>query len=81
MPSLTGTLTPAPVKLEQFLKLTTFPIVIYYGDNIPATEHENPGAGHDKLKHKPSAGLCIDSYRLKRFTSGTISFCVIFPSD
>ena len=50
LPSLTGTLTPTPVKVEQFLKLTKFPIVIYYGDNIPATAHENPGQDNWRVR-------------------------------
>jgi pimeloyl-ACP methyl ester carboxylesterase len=50
MPSLTGTLTPTPVKMEQFLKLTKFPIVIYYGDNIPVTAHENPGQDNWRVR-------------------------------
>lgn len=50
MPSLTGTLTPTPIKMEQFLKLTKFPIVIYYGDNIPATAHENPGQDNWRVR-------------------------------
>lgn len=50
MPSLTGTLTPTSVKMKQFLKLTKFPIVIYYGDNIPATAHENPGQDNWRVR-------------------------------
>jgi pimeloyl-ACP methyl ester carboxylesterase len=36
MPSAAGTLSPEAVSLEDFRKLTRIPIVIYYGDNIPA---------------------------------------------
>ncbi len=50
MPSLTGTLTPTPVKLEQFLKLTKIPIIIYYGDNIPVAAHENPGQDNWRVR-------------------------------
>jgi pimeloyl-ACP methyl ester carboxylesterase len=50
MPSLTGTLTPTPVKMEQFLRLTKFPIVIYYGDNIPTNSHENPGQDNWRVR-------------------------------
>jgi hypothetical protein len=35
MPSAAGTLTPEPVPLADFKKLTRIPIVIYYGDNFP----------------------------------------------
>ena len=31
------------VPLEQFMPLTKIPIVIYYGDNIPAQPYANPG--------------------------------------
>jgi len=50
MQSLTGTLTPTPVKLEQFLKLTKIPIVIYYGDNIPLTASDNPGQDNWRVR-------------------------------
>lgn len=43
MPSSGGTLQAAGVPLEQFMALTRIPIVIYYGDNIPAQPHANPG--------------------------------------
>lgn len=35
MPSAAGTLSPEPVSLADFEKLTRIPIVIYYGDNFP----------------------------------------------
>lgn len=35
MPSLTGTLEGFPVPLDDFMKLTKIPVVVYYGDNIP----------------------------------------------
>lgn len=35
MPSAAGTLSPEPVSLAEFQKLTRIPIVIYYGDNFP----------------------------------------------
>jgi Alpha/beta hydrolase family len=38
-----GTLQATRVPLEQFMPLTRIPIVIYYGDNIPAQPHTNPG--------------------------------------
>ncbi|MDN3655451.1 alpha/beta fold hydrolase [Ferruginibacter paludis] len=38
-----GSLTPVAVPLQDFLKLTKIPIIIYYGDNIPTTQSPNPG--------------------------------------
>jgi hypothetical protein len=29
--------------MEDFLKLTRIPIILYYGDNIPSTPNANPG--------------------------------------
>lgn len=52
MPSLTGTLTPTPVTLEQFKKLTTMPIIIYYGDNIPTEASNNPGQDNWRVRLK-----------------------------
>lgn len=43
IPFTGGSLTPAAVPLPEFLKLTKIPIVIYYGDNIPASGSANPG--------------------------------------
>lgn len=37
------TVTPPSVPMEDFMKLTKIPIVIYYGDNIPDQPSENPG--------------------------------------
>lgn len=39
-----GSLTAAAVPLNDFLKLTKIPIIIYYGDNIPEQQSDNPGA-------------------------------------
>ena len=50
MPSAAGTLSPEPVPLADFEKLTRIPIVIYYGDNIPA---------------KPTAMPAQDSWRVR----------------
>lgn len=50
MPSATGTLSPTPVKIEDFQKLTRMPIIIYYGDNIPTEKNGYAGqqnAGQD----------------------------------
>jgi hypothetical protein len=38
-----GSLSAAVVPLSQFMLLTKIPIIIYYGDNIPATQSDNPG--------------------------------------
>ncbi len=38
-----GTLEAVGIPLEDFMKLTKIPIIIYYGDNIPATPNDNPG--------------------------------------
>lgn len=38
-----GTLSANAVPLSDFLKLTKIPIIIYYGDNIPAKPDRNPG--------------------------------------
>lgn len=43
MPSLTGTLTGTPIKMEEFKKLTKIPIVIYFGDYIPEKPTKNLG--------------------------------------
>ena len=43
MPSAGGTLTPTGVPMDDFLKLTKIPIIIYYGDNIPNDPNPNPG--------------------------------------
>lgn len=34
---------PPTVPLQEFMKLTTIPIVVYYGDNIPNEPSTNPG--------------------------------------
>jgi hypothetical protein len=38
-----GPLVASRVSMEDFLKLTNIPIIIYYGDNIPANPDPNPG--------------------------------------
>ena len=43
MPSAAGTLEAAGIPLQDFMKLTKIPIVIYYGDYIPAQPSLNPG--------------------------------------
>ena len=41
--SSAGPLNPVAVAKEDFLKLTEIPIIIYYGDYIPAAPDRNPG--------------------------------------
>jgi pimeloyl-ACP methyl ester carboxylesterase len=36
-------IVPPKVPMADFMKLTKIPIIIYYGDNIPAQSSENPG--------------------------------------
>ena len=43
MPSAAGTLEAVGIPLQDFMKLTKIPIVIYYGDYIPAQPSVNPG--------------------------------------
>lgn len=42
--SSAGTLEATAIPLEDFMKLTKIPIVIYYGDNIPDKPSKNSGA-------------------------------------
>lgn len=44
MESSSGALTASAIPMEDFMKLTKIPIIIYYGDNIPDQPSENPGA-------------------------------------
>lgn len=43
MPSSGGALQASGVPLPEFMALTKIPIVLYYGDNIPAQPTANPG--------------------------------------
>jgi hypothetical protein len=43
MPSAGGTLQAVSVSLSEFMTLTKIPIIIFYGDNIPAQPTTNPG--------------------------------------
>jgi len=43
MPSAGGALQAASVPLSEFVALTKIPIIIFYGDNIPAQPMANPG--------------------------------------
>ena len=38
-----GSLSAVAVPMPQFMSLTKIPIIIYYGDNIPAQQSDNPG--------------------------------------
>lgn len=42
--SSAGPLEAVGISKEEFLKLTKIPVIIYYGDNIPAKPDPNPGA-------------------------------------
>lgn len=50
MPSSAGTLKAEEIPLDDFMKLTKLPIVIYYGDNIPLTASENPGQDNWRVR-------------------------------
>lgn len=43
LPSSAGALVANSVSMEDFMKLTKIPIIIYYGDFIPEKQIENPG--------------------------------------
>lgn len=43
VPMAGGTMAAAGVPLAEFMPLTKIPIIIYYGDNIPAEQIANPG--------------------------------------
>lgn len=43
VPSSSGSLNPAAVSKDEFMKLTKIPIIIYYGDFIPEEMIDNPG--------------------------------------
>ncbi|MBU0994164.1 MAG: alpha/beta fold hydrolase [Proteobacteria bacterium] len=45
-----GTLEASGIPLPDFMKLTTIPIVIYYGDNIPEKPMENPGQDQWRIR-------------------------------
>jgi hypothetical protein len=38
-----GSLAAIGIPMSQFMTLTKIPIIIYYGDNIPPTQSDNPG--------------------------------------
>jgi len=50
MPSAAGTLKPEAVSTADFQKLTRIPVVIYYGDNIPAEPTERRGEDNWRVR-------------------------------
>lgn len=50
MQSAAGPLEAVGIPKEDFLKLTKIPIIIYYGDNIPATPTNNPGTDNWRVR-------------------------------
>ena len=50
MPSAAGALSPEAVSPEDFQRLTRLPIVIYYGDNIPAEATERRGEDNWRVR-------------------------------
>jgi hypothetical protein len=50
MPSSNGTLEGAAVPLEQFQALTRVPIIVYYGDNIPAVPTDIAGRDNWRVR-------------------------------
>ena len=50
MPSAAGTLSPEPVPLADFEKLTRIPIVIYYGDNFPTAPTAERGQDNWRVR-------------------------------
>ncbi len=50
MPSSGGTLTAVGIPMAAFQRLTTIPIIIYYGDNIPAKPMDNPGQDQWRIR-------------------------------
>lgn len=50
MPSSAGTLEGVPVPLADFDSLTRIPIVLYYGDNIPAEPTDIAGQDNWRVR-------------------------------
>jgi hypothetical protein len=50
--SSAGALQATGVTMEEFLKLTKIPIIIYYGDNIPVEPDPNPGTDGWRVRLK-----------------------------
>jgi hypothetical protein len=52
MPSSGGTLEAVGMPLQEFMRLTKIPIVIYYGDNIPDKPNPNPGQDGWRVRYE-----------------------------
>lgn len=50
MPSLTGTLAPTVVPMEQFMNLTRIPVVLYFGDYIPEEPTDELGGENWRVR-------------------------------
>lgn len=50
MPSAGGPLEAVGVPLPEFMQLTKFPIIIFYGDNIPEQPMANPGQDNWRVR-------------------------------
>lgn len=50
MPSAAGTLSPEPVPLADFEKLTRIPIIVYYGDNFPTEPTKERGQDNWRVR-------------------------------
>lgn len=56
MPSRTGTLQGVGVPMEQFMKLTETPIIIYFGDYIPSAEQLSDDLGAENWRVRMALG-------------------------
>jgi hypothetical protein len=52
MPSSGGTLEAVGVPLQEFVRLTKIPIVVYYGDYIPDKPNPNPGQDGWRVRYE-----------------------------
>ncbi len=52
MPSSGGTLEAVGVPLQEFMRLTKLPIVVYYGDYIPDRPNPNPGQDGWRVRYE-----------------------------
>ena len=50
MPSLTGNLSGRAVPMDDFMKLTKIPVVLYFGDNIPEEPSDQLGAENWRVR-------------------------------
>jgi hypothetical protein len=60
MPSSNGTLEPVPIPAREFATLTRVPIVVYYGDNIPAEATDIAGRDNWRVR-QAMARLWVDA--------------------